>query len=184
MSHDQVTEEESSIYSQCHPQSSFVFTTSASITSKGFLPFSFILSHKHLAGTTPAPCMSIGPYPSPFSSTAPIPLHPVQDIRDQLWSYRLQCSLETNWSSPPFIHQPYYLPFSVLDAGFTAPPFLLSALHYFEWCSTLHGYPLIIVQIHISPAFAFQNPIIHIVTFPQYSCSAIHVFVGNFLAEF
>ena len=91
-------------------------------------------------------------------------------------TYCLQHSLETNWPSPLFLHQPYYLPFSALDAGFTAPPFLLSALHYFEWHSTLHGYSLIIIQIHISPAFTFQNPIIHIATSPQYSCPAIHIF--------
>ena len=120
--------------------------------------------------------MSIGPYPSPFSSTAPIPLQPVQDIRDQLWSYHLQRSLETNWSHPLFIHQPCYLPFSVLDTGFTAPPFLISALHYFEWCSALHGLPLILVQIHISPAFSFSTPIVHIVHSPQYSCPSIHIF--------
>ena len=135
----------------------------------------YLLSHKCLAGTTPASCMSIGPYPSPFPSTAPIPLQPVQDIRDQLWSYRLPRSLETNWSNPPFIHQPYYLPFSALDAGFTAPPFLISALHYFEWCSTIHHYPLILVQIHISPAFSFNTPVVHIVHSPQYSCPSIHV---------
>ena len=111
--------------------------------------------------------MSIGTYPTPFSSTAPIPLQPVQDVRDQLWSYRLQPSLETNWSSPPFIHQPYYLPFSALDAGFTAPPFLISALHYFEWRSEVHHYPLIIVQIHISPAFSFNTPVVHIVRSPS-----------------
>ena len=121
----------------------------------------YLLSHKCLAGTLPATCMSIGPYPSPFSSTAPIPLHPVQDVRDQLWSYWLQHSLETNWSHPPFIHQPYYLPFSVLDTGFTAPPFLISALHYFEWRSTVHHYPLILVQIHITPAFSFNTPVVH-----------------------
>ena len=92
---------------------------------RDFLPSLLSLSHKRLAGTDPASCMSIGTYPSPFSSTAPIPLQPVQDVRDQLWSYHLQRSLETNWSSPPFIHQPYYLPFSALDAGFTAPPFLI-----------------------------------------------------------
>ena len=119
--------------------------------------------------------MSIGPYPSPFSSTAPIPLQPIQDVRDQLWSYCLQHSLETNWSHPPFIHQPYYLPFSVLDVGFTAPPFLISALHYFEWRSILHGFPLILVQIHISPAFSFNTQIVHIVHSPQYSCPSIHV---------
>ena len=118
--------------------------------------------------------MSIGTYPSPFS-TAPIPLRPVQDIRDHLWSYRLQHSLETNWSNPPFIHQPYYLPFSALDAGFTAPPFLISALHYFEWRSNLHSLPLILVQIRISPAFSFNAPIVHIVRSPQYSCPSIHV---------
>ena len=83
--------------------------------------------------------MSIGPYPTPFSSTAPIPLQPVQDVRDQLWSYHLQRSLETNWSSPPFIHQ------------------------------------LIIVQIHISPAFSFSTPVVHIVRSPQYSCPSIHI---------
>ena len=119
--------------------------------------------------------MSIGTYPTPFSSTAPIPLQPVQDVRDQLWSYCLQRSLETNWSSPPFIHQPYYLPFSALDAGFTAPPFLISALHYFEWRSEVHHYPLIIVQIHISPAFSFNTPVVHIVCSPQYSCPSIHI---------
>ena len=119
--------------------------------------------------------MSIGLYPSPFSSTAPIPLQPVQDVRDQLWSYRLQRSLETNWTSPPFIHQPYYLPFSALDAGFTAPPFLISALHYFEWRSEVHHYPLIIVQIHVSPAFSFNTPVVHIIRSPQYSCPSIHI---------
>ena len=120
--------------------------------------------------------MSIGTYPSPFSSTAPLPLHPVQDVRDQLWSYHLQRSLETNWSNPSFLHQPYYLPFSALDAGFTAPPFLISALHYFEWHSTLHHFPLVIVQIHISPAFAFPDPLVRIVNSPQYHCPSIHVF--------
>ena len=120
--------------------------------------------------------MSIGTYPSPFSSTAPIPLQPVQDVRDQLWSYCLQRSLETNWSNPPFIHQPYYLPFSALDAGFTVPPFLIIALHYFEWHSTIHHYPLILVQIHISPAFSFNTPIVHIVCSPQYSCPSINIF--------
>ena len=119
--------------------------------------------------------MSIGPYPSPFSSTAPLPLHPVQDIRDQLWSYHLQHSLEHNWSAPPFLHQPYYLPFSVLDAGFTAPPFFISALHYFEWRSSFHYHPLLIVQIHISPAFAFQDPLVRIIVFPQYFCPSIHI---------
>ena len=128
-----------------------------------------------MAGTLPATCMSIGTYPSPFPSTAPIPLQPVQDVRDQLWSYRLQCSLETNWTSPPFIHQPYYLPFSALDTGFTAPPFLISALHYFEWRSEVHHYPLIIVQIHISPAFSFNTPVVHIVRSPQYSCPSLHI---------
>ena len=117
--------------------------------------------------------MSIGTYPSPFPSTAPIPLQPIQDVRDQLWPYHLQRSLETNWSSPPFIHQPYYLPFSALDAGFTAPPFLISALHYFEWRSAIHHYPLIIVQIHISPAFSFNTPVVHIVRSPQYSCPSL-----------
>ena len=131
-----------------------------------FPPSLLSLSHKRLAGTLPATCMSIGPYPTPFSSTAPIPLQPFQDVRDQLWSYRLQRSLETNWSHPPF---------STLDAGFTAPPFLISALHYFEWRSEVHHYPLIIVQIHISPAFSFNTPVVHIVHSPQYSCPSLHI---------
>ena len=73
------------------------------------------------------------------------------------------------------VHQPYYLPFSALDAGFTAPPFLISALHYFEWHSTVHHYPLIIVQIHISPAFSFNTPVVHIICSPQYSCPSLHI---------
>ena len=152
-------------------------TTSASITSKGFSSLLFYpFSHTRLAGTDPAPCMSIGTYSSPFFSTAPLPLHPVQDVRDQLWSYRLQRSLETNWSNPPFLHQPCYLPFSALDAEFTASPFLISPLHYFKWCSTLHHFPLVIVQIHISPAFAFSDPLVQIVNSPQYHCPSIHIF--------
>ena len=142
---------------------------------RDFPPFSLFPSHNCLAGMTPASYMSIGTYPSPFPSTAPIPLQPVQDIWDQLWSYHLQRSLETNWSSPPFIHRPYYLPFSALDTGFTAPPFLISALHYFEWRSTVHHYLLIIVQIHISPAFSFNTPVVHIVRSPQYSCPSLHI---------
>jgi len=66
---------------------------------------------------------------------SPFPLPPIEDIRPYLWSQRLLTSLSVNQTRGQLVHCPYYKPFSSLDQGAPAPPFLATADHYFEWRS-------------------------------------------------
>ena len=137
-----------------------------------------------MAGQLPAHCMSeadysalfnLLPLPNPHTSTSPIPFVAVPDIRISLWHYRLQRSLQTNWSGGRLLHQPYYRPFSALDDGYTHPPFLIGADHVFEWRSGLHGYPVCIVLFSINPSFHFTSPQVVITNHLTYQCPYIHI---------
>ena len=96
--------------------------------------------------------------PNPHSSLSPLPFTPVRDIRLDLWTYRLLRSLQSNASLGQLVHCPYYRPFSALDAGFTSPPFLIGADHYFEWRSLSHLQPLCLITFCISPIYDFPSP--------------------------
>ena len=61
-------------------------------------------------------------------------------------------------SSDRLVHRPYYRPFSAVDQGFTYPPFLVGADHYFEWRNSSHQYPIFTVNFCINPLFQFQSP--------------------------
>jgi len=96
--------------------------------------------------------------PNPHSSTAPITPVRVSDVRQDAWAYRLLRSLQVNRSSDRLVHRPYYQPFSAVDQGFTYPPFLVGADHYFEWRDSSHQYPIFTVNFCINPLFQFQSP--------------------------
>jgi len=96
--------------------------------------------------------------PNPHSSSAPIAPVRVSDVRQDAWAYRLLRSLQVNRSSDRLVHRPYYRPFSAVDQGFTYPPFLVSADHYFEWRDSSHQYPIFTVNFCINPLFQFQSP--------------------------
>ena len=95
--------------------------------------------------------------PNPHSSLSPLPFTPVRDIRLDLWTYCLLRSLQSNASLGQLVHCPYYRRFSALDAGFTSPPFLLSADHYFEWRSLSPSTPLFNHLLHF-PHLQFPFP--------------------------
>ena len=59
-------------------------------------------------------------------------------------------------SKGQLLHCPYCRPFSALDSGFTAPPFLIGADHYFEWRSSLHQEPICTLLISVHPGFQFS----------------------------
>ena len=63
--------------------------------------------------------------PNPHSSTAPITLSHVPNIKLDTWADRLLRNLQVNCSNNHLVHQPYYHPFSVLDSGYTLPPLLV-----------------------------------------------------------
>ena len=115
------------------------------------------------------------PYPNPHRSQAPLSPPPVQDIRGQLWGYRIVRSLQTNLTKGQLVHCPFYKPYSSLDAGFTAPPFLLAAEHYFEWRSRA-GYPTLSLLIVINPGLTFQNPQVIFHNNWTYSCPQATIF--------
>src|ERR1700759_2154483 len=98
-------------------------------------------------------------FPSPFSTTSPTCPQPVRDVRVDLYNYRLLRSLQTNCSEGQLFHCPYYKPFSALDAGFTAPPFFISADHYFEWRIPNSDVAVVKVIFLIHPAHQFTTPV-------------------------
>jgi hypothetical protein len=111
--------------------------------------------------------------PNPHPSQSPLPFSAVKDVRLDLWQYRLHRSLQVNWTKGQLTHNPYYRPYSALDAGFTAPPFLFGAAHLFEWHNKSEGYPLLQVYISIDPAFAFPDPVVVYSNSPHYACPCI-----------
>ena len=118
--------------------------------------------------------------PNPHSSLSPLPFTPVRDIRLDLWTYRLLRSLQSNASLGQLVHCPYYRPFSALDAGFTSPPFLLGADHYFEWRSLSHLQPLCLITFCISPVFDFPSPKVHFGNSIIHACPTITILSGNY----
>ena len=113
--------------------------------------------------------------PNPHSSLSPLPFAPVRDVRLDLWTYCLLRSLQSNASLGQLVHCPYYRPFSALDAGFTSPPFLLSADHYFEWRSLSHLQPLCLITFCISPVFDFPSPKVHFGNSIIHACPTITI---------
>jgi len=119
--------------------------------------------------------MSYIPLPNPHPSQFPLPFTPVRDIRQDLWNYWLLRSLQVNITTDQLVHCPCYRPFSSLDAGFTAPPFLAGGDHYFEWQSSSHHQPILSLLISIHPAYQFPSPQITIHNSLTHTCPAIHL---------
>ena len=115
------------------------------------------------------------PLPNPHLFLSPLPFTPVRDVRQDLWNYRILRSLQSNLTQGQLIHCPYYRPFSALDAGFTAPPFLIGADHYFEWRSILHHQPICVLLISIHPGYQFTIPEALITNSLIFTCPSITV---------
>src|SRR3978361_1068354 len=114
--------------------------------------------------------------PNPFSTyTAPFASLSIPDRRFDLWSYRLLRSLQRNTTLGPFIHQPYYRPFTTLWEGFIRPPFLNGGEHYFEWRSTSHFYPICIILFSINPLYHFPSTRVEFNTHRIFGCPVIHI---------
>jgi len=103
---------------------------------------------------------------SPFSP----PL--IKDIRSYLWSQHLLTSLSVNQTRGQLVHCPYYKPFSSLDQGAPAPPFLATADHYFEWRSIYTNQPLAIITFIVHPAYHTEVPQVLIDRHPLYQCES------------
>ena len=115
-------------------------------------------------------------YPNPFSpSTFPSSFISNSEINLTVWNYRLLRSLQTNHTNVPLVHQPYYWPFSFLWEGYTRPPFLLGADHYFEWRSSIHEYPICVVLISINPLYRFTAPQVINSNHSIYQCPVVHI---------
>ena len=115
------------------------------------------------------------PLPNPHTSLSPLPFNPVRDVRDNLWTYRILRSLQSNTSKGQLLHCPYYRPFSALDSGFTAPPFLIGADHYFEWRSSLHQEPICTLLISVHLGFQFTFPQVLFANSITHSCPSITI---------
>ena len=114
--------------------------------------------------------------PNPHSSLSPLPFTPVRDVRLDLWTYHLLRSLQSSVSLGKLVHCPYYRPFSALDTGFTSPPFLIGADHYFEWRSLSHLQPLCLITFCISLVFDFPSPKVHFGNSIIHICPTITIF--------
>ena len=123
-------------------------------------------------------------YPNPFSAfTFPSSFISDMEINFAVWNYRLLRSLQTNHTSSPFIHQPYYRPFSTLTEGYARPPFLLGANHYFEWRSSLHQHPICVVLFSINPLYCFSSPQVINSNHSIYQCPVVHILWWDYPRE-
>ena len=113
--------------------------------------------------------------PSPFTSLPPIAPVRVPDIRLDVWAYRLLRSLQVNRSGGRLVHQPYYRPFSSISQGYTSPPFLSGADHYFKWCDSDHQYPLAVVNFSINPLYHFTSPRVIVTNHLLFGCPSIQI---------
>jgi len=113
--------------------------------------------------------------PNPHPSSTPITPVRVSDIRQDAWAYRLLRSLQVNRSSDHLVHHPYYQPFSAVDQGFTYPPFLVGADHYFEWRNPTHQFPIFTVNFCINPLFQFQSPLTILTNHLLFGCPCYQI---------
>ena len=116
----------------------------------------------------------LGPPQPPFLY-CPITLSRVPNIRLDTWAYRLLRNLQVNCSNNCLVHQPYYHPFSVLDSGYTLPPFLTSADHLFKWRIPPHQYPITVVVISINPLCQFLSPHVININHLLFSCPTFFI---------
>jgi len=103
---------------------------------------------------------------------SPFPLPPIEDIRPYLWSQRLLTSLSVNQTRGQLVHCPYYKPFSSLDNGAPAPPFLATADHYFEWRSIYTNHTLAVITFIVHPAYSQEKPLISFDKHPIFFCES------------
>ena len=113
------------------------------------------------------------PDPHPLGT---FPFAAVVDNRLAIWRARLLRSLQEPYTAhPQLAHVPIYAPFSTLYTGVVTPPFLISAIHVFEWKDLQHGFPILVLSININPAHHSTSPLVHQSLHAKYGCPFVSI---------